>query len=92
MRGEGAHVDLQAVTQRDVIDALQRYVQPIFDPATSIAVVACAPGKVEDIATGLSSEGYEVERRSIEVSAADEMGSEDGSSSEGSESASERAS
>lgn len=75
---------LKAVTPRDVIDVLRRYVQPIFDPATSIAVVACAPGKVEDIATGLLSEGYEVERRSIEVNGADEVGSEEGSSDEGS--------
>jgi hypothetical protein len=62
---------------------LKRYVLPIFDPSTSIAVVACAPGKADDISAGLSSEGYDVERRTLDVSP-DELAdsSEEGSGSE----------
>jgi hypothetical protein len=48
---------------------MKRYVLPLFDPSTSIAVVACAPGKADDIAGGLSSEGFDVEKRTLNVSA-----------------------
>lgn len=73
----------QAVTPRQVLDVLRRYVLPIFDPSASIAVVACAPGKADDIAAGLTSEGFEVERRTLEVDAAElEDGSIEGSENE----------
>ena len=69
---------------------MRRYVLPIFDPSASIAVVACAPGKADDIAAGLTSEGFEVERRTLEVDAAEiEEGSIDGSESDGESSDSE---
>lgn len=46
-------------------------------------MVACAPGKADDISAGLSSEGYDVERRTLDVSP-DELAdsSEEGSGSE----------
>ncbi|KAG8805588.1 hypothetical protein FRC17_005444, partial [Serendipita sp. 399] len=67
---------LKAVTPSEVIEAMRRYVLPIFDPTSSISVVACAPGKVDDIATGLTSEGYEVEKRTLDVGA-DELEDEE---------------
>jgi len=48
-------------------------------------VVACAPGKADDIAAGLISEGYEVERRTLEIDAAELVADGEGSvSGEGS--------
>jgi hypothetical protein len=60
-------VSSQAVTPSQVLDVLRRYVLPIFDPSASIAVVACAPGKADDILAGLTSEGFEVERRTLDI-------------------------
>lgn len=75
---------LKAVTPSQVLDVLKRYVLPIFDPSASIAVVACAPGKADDIAAGLTSEGFEVERRTLEVDATEleVVGSIEGSESD----------
>ncbi|KAG8846449.1 hypothetical protein FRB91_000790 [Serendipita sp. 411] len=72
---------LKVVTPSQVIDAMRRYVLPIFDPTSSVAVVACAPGKVDDIATGLTSEGFDVEKRTLDIDTdeLDEEESESGS-------------
>lgn len=58
---------LQAVTIDQVAAALKKYLLPVFDPATSIAVVASAPGKVDEIATGLAEAGFQVEKRELDV-------------------------
>jgi hypothetical protein len=80
-------VSSQAVTPSQVLDVLRRYVLPIFDPSASIAVVACAPGKADDIVAGLTSEGFEVERRTLEIDPAELEVDEGGSiSGEGGES------
>jgi len=79
-------VSSQAVTPSQVLDALRRYVLPIFDPSASIAVVACAPGKADDIIAGLSSEGFEVERRTLEIDPAELEADEGSVSGEGGES------
>jgi hypothetical protein len=77
----------QAVTPSQVLDVLRRYVLPMFDPSASIAVVACAPGKADDIIAGLTSEGFEVERRTLEIDPAELEADEEGSiSGEGGES------
>lgn len=60
---------------------MRRYVLPLFDPSRSVAVVACAPGKADDIASGFSSEGFEVEKRELRV---DPEELEDGGSESGS--------
>jgi hypothetical protein len=60
---------------------LRRYVLPIFDPSASIVVVACAPAKAGDIAAGLTSEGFEVERRTLEVDSGELEVDEDGTGS-----------
>jgi len=74
------------VTIDEVSAALKKYLLPVFDPATSIAVVASAPGKVDEIARGLAEVGFQVEKRELDVDA-DELaaGAESGSGS-GSES------
>lgn len=65
---------------------IKKWIQPIFDPATSIASVATGPAKMDEIAAAFESFGYEVERRKFAVE--DDEGSESGSGS-GSESGSE---
>jgi hypothetical protein len=69
--------------------ALEKYIVPLFNPKSSVAVVASAPGKCGDIAKGLREYGFEVETRSLEMSPEDEDfegGSESGSGSETDES------
>jgi hypothetical protein len=70
----------QAVTKADVLASLEKYFLPLFDPASSVATVVTAPGKADDIAKGLSSHGFEVESRTLEVDPEEmEDGSELGS-------------
>jgi len=71
----------------EVAAALKKYLLPVFDPATSIAVVASAPGKVDEIARGLAEVGFQVEKRELDVDP-DEVAAA-GEESEGSESGSE---
>jgi hypothetical protein len=70
------------VTIEQVAAALEKYLLPVFDPASSIAVVASAPGKVDEIAQGLAEVGFLVEKRELDVDA-DELGGESGSESSG---------
>ncbi|KAL5495204.1 hypothetical protein ACEPAI_667 [Sanghuangporus weigelae] len=71
----------QAVTKDEILAMLEKYVQPLFNPETSVAVVVAAPGKVDSTVAGLSELGFEVEKTALEVSP-EEM---DGSASEGSD-------
>lgn len=64
-----------------MLDALRKYVLPLFDPKTSIAVVASAPGKADEIAAGLKSVGYEVEQRSLALNPDEAADSDSGSES-----------
>ena len=75
----------QTVTKAQVIEALRTHFMPVFDPATSIAVVVTAPSKSEQIGADLKKIGYEVEQRTLDVEA-DEDGSEDSEDSDESES------
>ena len=69
------------MTASEVLEAIRKYVLRAFDPATSLAVVASAPGTADEIAAGLGSAGYSVERRTLDVSEED-AGSDGSSSSE----------
>lgn len=89
------HLDLlekyQSVTKDDVLRALKKYVLPLFDPKSSVAVVVTAPGKVEHAAEKLSQLGFNVESRTIDVDPEDMDGSESASEfEEESEGSSER--
>lgn len=57
----------QAITKEDVISALRKHFLPLFDSSTSVAVVVTAPSKVEAVNADLKSEGFDVERRTLEV-------------------------
>lgn len=57
----------QEVTKADVLSAFEKHFLPLFDPASSIAVVVTAPGKAEDIGTGLKTLGFKVTQKVMEV-------------------------
>jgi len=77
---------MQNVTVEEVKETLKKYVLPIFDPATSIAVVVSSPAKADEISENFSKVGYEVERRTLDVGADEEIDDEE-SGSEGSSTA-----
>jgi hypothetical protein len=79
------------VTVQHVIDALRIHFLPLFDPDCSVAAVVTGPSKATDVAHGLESVGFEVERREIsgdewlDGTESSESGSSDGgNTSEGS--------
>lgn len=76
---------LQAVTIEDVKRVLDKYILRLFDPASSVAVVVSSPAKADAIAAQLSSCGFAVESRVLDVGAHDE----DESGSDSDEDASE---
>ncbi|PFH54559.1 hypothetical protein AMATHDRAFT_123 [Amanita thiersii Skay4041] len=57
----------QAVTKEEVLDALRKHILPLFDPATSVAVVVTSPSKTASIGEGLTNAGFEVTERQLEV-------------------------
>ncbi|KAJ1311433.1 hypothetical protein OPQ81_009922 [Rhizoctonia solani] len=74
---------IQAVDLEGVRRALKTQVLPLFDPKTSIAVVASSASKSAEIAEGLKSSGFDVELRTLDLSGdegMDDSGSESGSS------------
>jgi Zn-dependent M16 (insulinase) family peptidase len=72
----------QAITKEQVLETLRKYFLPLFDPASSIAVVVTAPSKLDGVAEGLADYGFDVERRSLEVDAPEFEGSEAASDSD----------
>jgi len=44
----------QTIKKEDIIAAFQKYFMPLFDPASSVAIVVTATKKVESIVDGLS--------------------------------------
>jgi hypothetical protein len=61
--------------------ALRDHFLPLFDPASSIAVVVTAPSKAEAIGKSLEAEGFDVTQRVLEVDPSElEEGSEEGES------------
>ncbi|KAL8292284.1 hypothetical protein RQP46_001750 [Phenoliferia psychrophenolica] len=77
------------ITVADVQRVIKKWVQPLFDPATSIASVATGKAKMDATATSFEELGFEVERKTFETE--DEEEGSEGSES-GSESGSEHSS
>lgn len=73
----------QDITKDDVLGVLKQYFLPLFDSASSVAVIVTAPSKAEQVAQDLGKVGFDVEQKSLQVEADED--SED-SDSEGSES------
>ena len=68
----------------DVIAAIQKYFLPLFDPATSVAVVVATPSQVDHIEEGLTKAGLGVEKQTMKVDREGEEMDECGSSGNGS--------
>lgn len=77
------------MTKDEILAMLEKYVLPLFNPGTSVAVVVTAPGKVDGTVAGLNELGFEVEKTALEVSPEEMNGAahdgEDGSSYDGSD-------
>ena len=56
------------VTKQDVLNTLKNYIAPLFKSETSTAVIVSAPSKVDGIEDSLRKDGFEVERRTLDVS------------------------
>ncbi|SRR6266511_2999116 len=57
----------QRVTRGDVLDALRKHFLPLFDPASSVAVVVTAPGNTQDVEEGLNAAGFEVAQKELHI-------------------------
>jgi Zn-dependent M16 (insulinase) family peptidase len=74
----------QAVTKEDILAILQKYILPLFDSSSSVAVAVTAPSKVNEIHEGLSSVGFEVENQTLDFDPGElEDGLESGSETDG---------
>ncbi|RDB28821.1 hypothetical protein Hypma_015435 [Hypsizygus marmoreus] len=79
----------QAVTKEDVLAALQKHFLPLFDSSSSVVIAVTAPSKAASIGEGLTSAGFDVEQRTIEVELAELAEAEETSSDSDNESDSE---
>ena len=73
------------MTKAEVLAALKTYILPVFSPKSSTVTVVTTPSKADEIADGLTSYGFEVEKRTLEVEVGEDEGgsqSESGSDSE----------
>jgi len=57
----------QAVSKEDVLAALRKHFMPLFDSASSVAVVVTAPSKADQICEGLQQAGFDVDRRTLDL-------------------------
>ena len=53
----------QTIKKEDIIAAFEKYVLPLFDPASSVVVVVTAPVNAHRIGVELSSLGYKVTQK-----------------------------
>ncbi|TIB92302.1 hypothetical protein E3Q18_02533 [Wallemia mellicola] len=67
------------VKKDDVLATLKKYIAPLFDSETSSAVIVSAPSKVDGMEESLRKEGFEVERRTLDVGDESSEGSDSGS-------------
>ncbi len=55
----------QRIKKEDIIAAFRKYFMPVFDPASSVAVVVTATGEVESVVGGLTSLGFDVTQKEL---------------------------
>lgn len=80
----------QDITKADVLSAFEKHFLPLFDPASSIAVVVTAPGKADEIGSGLKTLGFKVTQKAMEVDLEDMDDEYEGSESEDSDNSGNR--
>ena len=61
----------QTIKKEDIIAAFQKYFMPLFDPASSVAVVVTATGKVESIVDRLTNLGFYVTQKELHTDSPD---------------------
>ena len=57
----------ETITKTDILAVLRKHFLPLFDSATSVAVVVTAPGNAKDIGEGLEAVGFDVSQREMHV-------------------------
>jgi Zn-dependent M16 (insulinase) family peptidase len=57
----------QTIKKEDILAALQKHFLPLFDPATSVAVVVTAPGSAQSIVEGLTGLGFDVTQKELHI-------------------------
>lgn len=72
----------QVITKEDVLAALAKHFLPLFDPASSVAVVVTAPAKSDEISQWLKTSGFKVTQKvmdidPVEMESSDEDDSDD---------------
>lgn len=50
------------MTRAEVYEAIRKYIRPLFDASSSIAIVVAPPHKVNSVAKGLQELGMDVEK------------------------------
>ncbi|KAK7064154.1 Metalloenzyme, LuxS/M16 peptidase-like protein [Favolaschia claudopus] len=65
------------VTKDQVLDIFRKYFLPLFDASKSVAVVVTAPTNVDSVVEGLASDGFVVEKRTLEIDASELEGGHD---------------
>ncbi|KIL70742.1 hypothetical protein M378DRAFT_6664 [Amanita muscaria Koide BX008] len=75
----------QEIRKEEVLDAMRKYLLPLFDSSKSTVVVVTAPGKSEEIGKGLTQAGFDVTQRQLEIDPS-ELEDADWTSESGSES------
>lgn len=76
------------MTSDQIKDVIRKYVLPLFDSSSSVAVVVSSPTKAAEIKKSLESVGFDVEARELSVNQ-DELKDEEEESESGSESSSD---
>jgi len=78
----------QTIKKEEILAALKKHVLPVFDAASSVAIVVTAPGNTQSIGEGLTGLGFNVVQKELQVDPTDvengESGTEGNSDSEGS--------
>lgn len=81
-RGRRLIEEAKKVTVEQVKECLAKYIQPIFNPSTSICAIASSPGRLEGMKEALEKVGYEMEVKNLNfVNGEEDDGSDDGSDS-----------
>jgi hypothetical protein len=73
---------LQSVTNDQIKDAIRKYILPLFDSSSSVAIVVSSPAKADEIKKSLEGVGFDVEARELSVNPDELKGEEDESGSE----------
>jgi len=69
----------QTIKKEDILASFQKYFMPLFEPASSVAVVVTAPGNAQNIEEGLAGLGFGVTRKELHIDPSDMEDGESGS-------------